>query len=117
MYQQKPVKVTSAAITGGTLVLTSDVTTQKTYSNGERIAFCICTSLPASTTVVPVEIIINGQNIPLQDCLGNVLQSDQIRSRQMYFGVWGTLTPVHIKLCTCTRKSQATSTVTPESGD
>ena len=117
MYQQRRfIKVTSAAITGGTLVLSTDVTTEKTYENGERIVFCICTALPASTAIVPVVIEINGVNIPLQDFLGNELQSDQIKSRQMYAGVWGTLTPAHIQLCTCTRRSQATPvSITPES--
>lgn len=108
MCQQRPfLKVTSAAVTGGTLVLSTDITTAKTYSNGERIAFCICTTLPASTTISPVELEINGTNIPMLDVFGNTLQSDQIKSRHMYVGVWGALGTGHIRLCTCTGRSQA----------
>ena len=113
--QRQFIKVTEAAVSGGTLVLATNVT-GKTYENGERIVFCICTTIPASATIVPVEITINGVNIPILDNLGNTLQSDQIRSRQPYVAVWGTLGDGHLKLCTCTRRSQAApAEITPES--
>lgn len=113
--QRQFIKVTEATITGGVLVLSTNVT-GKTYENGERIVFCICTTIPASTTIVPVEITINGENVALQDAFGNLLQSDQIKSRQPYVAVWGTYGAGHLKLCSCTKRSQATpATITPES--
>lgn len=117
MYQNKElIKITTAAVTGGSLVLTPEVNTEKTYCQGQRFAFVICTTLPVSTTISPVVINLNGVNIPLQDKLGNLLQSDQIKARQVYVGVWGTLNGGHIKLCTCTRNSQAApTTITPGS--
>ena len=100
------IKVTSVTISDGTMVLNTGVT-GKTLINGERNVFCICSSIPASTTVVPVYININGTNYAIQDWLGNALQSDQIKCRQAYVGMWGTLSPIHFKLCTCTKRSQA----------
>ena len=117
MYQSKDfVKITSATVTGGSLVLTPEVNIEKTYCSGQRFVFIICTTLPVSTTISPVVISLNGVNIPLQDKLGNVLQSDQIKARQVYVGVWGTLNGGHIKLCSCTNRSQtAPESVTPGS--
>lgn len=106
------IRVTSAEITGGTLVLATGLT-NKVIRNGSKNIICVCVDIPSSTTIVPVEIVINDTNIPLQDVLGNTLQSDQIGSRCCYVGVWGT-NPLHFKLCACTSRSQATArTVTP----
>ena len=107
--QRQFIKVTSVEITGGTMVLNTGIT-GKTIFNGEKSVICICSTIPASTTVVPVVININGTNIAMQDCLGNVLQSDQIECRHPYVGIWGTLAPIHFKLCTSTDRSQATAT-------
>ena len=105
--KNKNIKITSATITGGTLLLSTGLT-GKTIRNGGRSNLCICTDLPVSTTVVPVEIVINDTNIPMQDVLGNTLQSDQITSRCAFPGVWGTQ-PLHFKLCNCLRRSVATA--------
>lgn len=108
----KYIRVSSAEITGGTLVLSTGLT-NKEIRNGNRSVICICTDIPSSATIVPVEIVINGTNIPMQDVLGNTLQSDQISSRCAFPGVWGT-NPLHFKLCSCVNRSQATSrTVVP----
>ena len=117
MYQTRNfIKITSATLAGGNLVLTPELSAAKTYYNGERIVFVICTSLPVSTTISPVVIDFNGTNIPVQDKLGNTLQSDQIKARQTYVGVWGTLNNGHIKLCSCTNRSQvAPASITPGS--
>lgn len=104
--KNKNIKVTGAEIVTGTLLLSTDLT-GKTIRNGGRSNLCICTDLPVSTTVVPVEITINGVNIPMQDVLGNTLQSDQITSRCAFPGIWGTQ-PLHFKLCNCLRRSVAT---------
>lgn len=110
MCNKRYIRVTSAEITGGTLVLTTGLT-NKVIRNGGRNIICICTDIPTSTTIVPVEIVINGENIPMQDVLGNTLQSDQIGSRCAYPGVWGT-NPIHFKLCACAPRSQATPRTT-----
>ena len=110
--KRRYIRVTEAEITGGTLVLNTEVTGRTVY-NGQRDVICICTDIPASTTLVPVEIVINETNIPMQDVLGNTLQSDQIQSRCAYPGVWGTQ-PLHFKLSACVQRSGATATsVTP----
>lgn len=101
------IKITSAEIVTGTLLLQTGLT-EKTIRNGGRSTICICTDLPTSTTVIPVEIVINGTNIPMQDVLGNTLQSDQITSRCAFPGVWGTQ-PLHFKLCNCLKRSLATA--------
>jgi hypothetical protein len=112
MCERNCIKVVSAEIVTGTLVLTTNLT-NKIIRNGKRNVICICTDLPSSASVVPVEITINGVNIPMQDVLGNTLQSDQLASRCAFPGIWGT-NPLHFKLCSCTDRSQATArTVTP----
>lgn len=117
MYCQKHfIKITSATITDGNLVLNTDLT-NKTYQNGQRIVFCICSALPASATIVPVVFGINGTTVPMLDINGNTLQSDQITSCHPYAAVWGTLDDGHIKLCSCTKRSQAApAEITPEVG-
>lgn len=108
----KYIRVTEANIVTGTLVLSTGLT-NKEIRNGNRSIICICTDIPSSATIVPVEITINGTNIPMQDVLGNTLQSDQISSKCGFPGVWGT-NPLHFKLCSCKDKSQATArTVVP----
>ena len=80
-----------------------------TVKNGERACFIICTNLPSMTTVVPVTFNIGGTQVPLYDMLGNVLYSDQLRTRVCIPGVWGT-NPNHFKLCACVDgRSQTTN--------
>lgn len=107
---RKIIKITSAAITDGELVLTANVTT-KTVCNGEKDAFCVCTTLPVSTTVVPVTLQIGDTSIPLLDSFGNTLYSDQITCRTPYIGTWGT-NALHFRICTCVPRSQATEATT-----
>jgi hypothetical protein len=104
---KKMIKITSASITGQNLTLTANVTT-KTVNNGERDAFCICTSLPVSSTVVPVVMLIGETSVPLLDSFGNTLYSDQITCRTPYVGVWGT-NVTHFRLFTCLPRSQTTA--------
>ena len=46
--------------------------------------------------------------MPVQDMIGNTLQSDQIKCKTLYTGVWGT-NPTHFRLVVCTLRSQATN--------
>lgn len=101
-------KITSITTTGGSLKLV--IPRNLTVKNGERACFCICATIPASTTVLPVYFNINGTLVPLYDMLGNALYSDQIRAQVRIPGVWGT-NPNHFKLCACVEgRSQATAT-------
>ena len=112
MCNKKCIRVTGAEIVTGTLVLSTGLT-NKIIRNGNKSTLCVCVDIPASATIVPVELTINGANIPMQDVLGNTLQSDQITSKCCYPGVWGT-NPTHFKLCACADRSQSTArTVTP----
>lgn len=101
------IKITSATINAEGLILTTNLT-EKTIYNGYVDAFCICTDLPVSTSVVPVFLSIAGTEIPVYDIVGNTLQSDQIKCRTIYSGVWGT-NPNHFRLIVCTPRSQATN--------
>jgi hypothetical protein len=103
---RKIIKITAATITEGNLVLTANVTS-KTVCNGERDVFCICTTLPVSTTITPVVLAIGATQVPLLDPIGNTLYSDQIKTRTPYFGTWGT-NETHFRLFTCVQSSQAT---------
>ena len=101
------IKVTSASVTADSLSLTTDLTS-KTIYNGCIDTFCICTELPVSTSIVPVSLVRAGTSIPLYDKFGNELQSDQLKCKTVYSGVWGT-NPNHFSLITCTPRSQATN--------
>ena len=71
-------------------------------------AFCIGVDLPVTTSVVPVFLSIGGTEVPVQDMIGNTLQSDQIKCKTLYTGVWDT-NPTHFRLVVCTLRSQATN--------
>ena len=104
---RKIIKLTAANITTEGLVLNANVTS-RTVCNGERDAFCICTTLPVTDTVLPVFISIGNTTFPLLDSFGNTLYTDQIKCRTPYIGVWGT-GDLHFKLITCTPRSQTTA--------
>ena len=82
--------------------------------NGQNVCICLKdVDFPASTTVLPVFIQINGTNVPLLDSIGNTLFSDQIKCIKCLPGVWGT-NPLHIKVCSPRPRSQAAAlSVTP----
>lgn len=107
---RKIIKVTSVAATETALNLTANITT-KTVCNGEKDAFCICTTIPTLTTILPVNLLIGATSVPLLDAFGNTLQSDQIASRTLYVGVWGT-NDLHFRLFTCVPRSQSTESST-----
>lgn len=102
------IKITSVTASDTEFLLNTTITNATIY-NGQRIRFCIHADFPATTTVAPVFIVINGENIPLMDAIGNTLQSDQIKNCYCYCAVFGT-EPLHLKLNTLTCKSQATAT-------
>lgn len=104
-------KITSVTASGTELTLNIS-SSSITVKNGERACFIICTTLPVSTTVLPVVFNIGGTNVPLYDLLGNTLYSDQLCTGVLIPGVWGT-NPNHFKLCSCVNgRSQATACTT-----
>lgn len=100
-------KIRSATINAEGLILDTGITS-KTIRNGCLDAFCIGVDLPVTTSVVPVFLQIGNTEVPVQDMIGNTLQSDQIKCRTLYRGVWGT-NPTHFRLVICTPRSQATN--------
>lgn len=78
------ITVTTATITGGKLVL--NVQPSQSFSNNENVCLLIATTLPSSTTPVPVVITIGSSTtqIPLRNKCGNNVYSDQIRNRRIY---------------------------------
>lgn len=61
--------------------------------NGKCYKLITCASLPSITLIVPVLVEFNGSFIPLLDCLGNSVMSDQIRSRRCYHVEYGNNNP------------------------
>ena len=73
-------RVTSISNTGGSLFFVTNSTI--TPKNGCKYLLKIpCSILPltALTTINQVYVVVNGANIPLQECLGNNVYTDQIR--------------------------------------
>ena len=102
------IKINTVTSTADNFLLETTIT-NATIFNGQKVRFCIHADIPATTTVAPVSIVINGENIPLLDAIGNTLQNDQIKNCFCYCAVFGT-EPLHLKLNTLTCKSQATAT-------
>lgn len=100
------IKITTVTVSDTQFLLETSITNATIY-NGQRVRLCVHANIPATSTVVPVFLVINGENIPLMDSIGNTLQSDQVRNCYCYCGVFGT-EPLHLKLNTVTAKSQAT---------
>lgn len=72
--------VVSVTASGGNLLFTTNSTI--TPKNDCRYILKIpCTIIPQTpfNAVVPVFVVVNGVNIPLQECIGNNVYSDQVR--------------------------------------
>lgn len=96
-------RVTSVSTNGSTFTTSSTITPK----NGCKYIIKVpCYLIPqvASTTIAQVVVVVNGTNIPLQECIGNNVYTDQIR----YFNVdncgnivlrvvYGS-TPAHFKI-------------------
>lgn len=75
-------RVTMVSTDGTTFTTTSTITPK----NGCKYIIKVpCSLIPttASTTISQVVVVVNGTNIPLQECVGNNVYTDQIR----YFNV------------------------------
>ena len=96
-------RVTSVSTDGSTFTTSSTITPK----NGCKYLIKVpCYLIPqvSSTTISQVVVVVNGTNIPLQECIGNNVYTDQIR----YFNVdncgnillrvvYGS-TPAHFKI-------------------
>ena len=88
-------KATSYNVTGTEFTIVASQScpcdgTLSTLYNGQCLKLITCLPFPAVTTLVPVQIQINGNNYPVLDQYGNTLMSDQIKCRQCYKLVFGT---------------------------
>lgn len=62
------------------------------YVSPQRLCFVICESLPSGTLTLPVEVVIDGVNVPLWNKQGNVFTYGELKSRKNYkcwYGVQG----------------------------
>ena len=82
-----------------------------TIDNNTAARLVTCVDLPTLTTVLPVFITINGNDIPVFSRNGNTLMSDQIASKRSYTLKYGT-TPTHFIVTQCLQTSQATAAST-----
>ncbi len=116
-------RTTSVSVSGGSFFFVTNSTI--TPKNNCRYVLTVpCSILPttAVTTISQVYVVVNGINIPLQNCVGNNVFSDQIRCMNVdkcgnivLRMVYGS-TPTHFKvlnqdLC-CSNAYGNTSTVT-----
>lgn len=65
-------------------------------NNKDCFNFVICTSLPSTTTPVPVLITVNSTNVPLLNMFGNPVYSNELRKRKMYYGFFGSQATAHV---------------------
>lgn len=73
-------RVTSISATGGSFFFVTNSTV--TPKNGCKYLLKVpCSLIPqtAFTTISQVYVVVNGVNIPLQECIGNNVYTDQIR--------------------------------------
>lgn len=96
-------RVTSVSTNGSTFTTSSTITPKNGCKYIIKVP-CYLISQVASTTIAQVVVVVNGTNIPLQECIGNNVYTDQIR----YFNVdncgnivlrvvYGS-TPAHFKI-------------------
>lgn len=98
-------RVTSISATGGSLFFVTNSTV--TPKNGCKYLLKVpCSLIPqtAFTTISQVYVVVNGGNIPLQECIGNNVYTDQIRCMNkdncgniILRMVYGS-TPTHFKI-------------------
>ena len=78
-----------------------------TATDKDRFCFKLCQSIPAAGSTLPVQVTVNGTNIPLWNKYGNPILGSQLRTRK-YCGYYGATTP-HVILtntpltCGCQR--------------
>lgn len=84
--------------------------------NGCKFVLILPIDLPAMTTIVPVIIVLNGVNYPVQDIIGNNLMSDQLRffpqnrkccNREGIVRIVFGSNPNHFKVLNCLPNSSA----------
>lgn len=114
------VKSTSIALNGTTnMIITIPATT---YQNGDKLCLCLTQAIPAVTgNPVPVVLQFAGStstSYPLVNHCGNVVYSDQLRTRRIYnlsVASSNTSFMVHSRLCpTSATFGTVPATSTPE---
>lgn len=87
-------KSTAVAVSGNFLTITIP---QRKMKNGEKVCVAICQNIPETAVPLPVRVVISGTTPTTLNAVipcGNLLYSDQIRSRKVLHLHAATDTPV-----------------------
>jgi hypothetical protein len=93
--------VSTANVAVSTSVLLITPTETLSPENESRVAVKIINSVPADGVTLPVEILLNGANVPVYDKFGNVLYGYGIRPNTVlkgFFGNNGAGATAHLQL-------------------
>lgn len=63
-----------------------------------KVCLMLAQAIPSTAGNLPVQINVNGQNMPIYNRCGNYVRADQLRSRRIYPLIVGT-TPPHFTSC------------------
>lgn len=66
--------------------------------NRQKVCLMIVQAIPSAAGNLPVQINVNGQNMPIYNKCGNYVRADQLRTRRVYPLILGT-TPPHFTIC------------------
>lgn len=104
--------VPTTAVAAGADFLTLTIA-DMTLTDKQKVCLMIVQAIPSAAGNLPVQIAVNGQNIPLYNRCGNYVRADQLRTRRIYPLIVGT-TPPHFTACSnlcCTSFVQPTITI------
>jgi hypothetical protein len=96
---QTNISTANVAVSGTTLLITPTETLSP--ENESRVALRIINSVPATGVALPVEVLLNADNIPVYDKFGNILYGYGIRPNTVlkgYFGNNGSGSTAHLQL-------------------
>lgn len=87
-------KVTT--ITASTTELVLGFTPDLGAVNEQKFNFVVCTAIPSTPTPVPVQLTLNGNPVPLWNKYGNPVYSNELRTRKVYRGYYGSEGTAHV---------------------
>lgn len=64
--------------------------------NEQRFSFVICTAIPGTAAPVPVQLTLNGVAVPLWNRFGNPVYSNELKTRKVYRGYFGSEGTAHV---------------------
>lgn len=89
------IPTTAMAVSTGFLTLTI---ANMTLMDRQKICLMTAQPIPTAAGNLPVQVSVNGQNMPVYNRCGNYVRADQLRSRRVYPLIVGT-TPAHFTAC------------------